>query len=436
MGGENKVNKKLWYLVPCFLLCALVLGSAGQDNQKDFYLRGALYFDWFGAQYEGSDFFHQLSSRLKLEMVNRRGEGWTFLLDTRDRLRLSEKRGNRVILYDARILFDKQGSPLFLSLGQMNLYDTAGIGQLLGGVVGYKIGRDLLLGGYGGLESSIYVNRLENNYQKYGVFARYQGNYGRRFSLSYNQLRYSGSTERQNIYAGTMFSFVKTLTFYGNLEYELASNVRSEDRLSRVFANMRWDPSRTVDMTAFYSSGRGLDYHRYILEKSQDPTLNDTELERFYYSSQYGLRLSIKPIRSLRLYVSRMESEQKDLKIRNHTWRFGGSAGDILKSGVTLYGNYAWNRGEMSESDSYYVALSKDFGRVSWHGSFSNTFNGVRYDHRNETPEVIRLNDYKTFTTQFFIPITGMFAASLEYEYFLQEESNQHLFFVRLILRN
>ena len=436
MGEESKVNKKLWYLVPCFLLCVLVLGSAGQDNQKDFYMRGALYFDWFGAQYEGSDFFHHLSTRLKLEMVNRRGEGWTFLLDTRDRLRLSEKRGNRVILYDARILFDKQGSPLFLSLGQMNLYDTAGIGQLLGGVVGYKINRDLLLGGYGGLESSIYVNRLENDYQKYGVFARYQGNYGRRFSLSYNQLKYSGATERKYIYVGTMFPFVKTLTFYGNLEYELASNVRSEDRLSRVFANVRWDPSRTVDMTAFYSSGRGLDYHRYILERSQDPTLNDTELERFYYSSQYGLRLSIKPIRSLRLYVSRMESEQKDLKIRNHTWRFGGSAGDILKSGVTLYGNYAWNRGEMSESDSYYVALSKDFGRVSWHGSFSNTFNGVRYDHGNETPQVIRLNDYKTFTTQFFIPITRLFAASLEYEYFLQEESKQHLFFVRLILRN
>jgi len=434
--GKDQMNKKSYFLVPCFLLVILVLGLAGQENQKDFYWRGALYFDWFGAKYEGSDFFHQLSTRLRLEMVNRRGEGWTFLVDTRDRLRLSEKRGNQFILYDACILFDKQGSPLFLSLGQMNLYDTAGIGQLLGGVIGYKIGRDLLLGGYGGLESSVYLNRLENDYQKYGVFARYQGNYGRRLSLSYNSLKYSGSTERQYIYAGTMFPFVKMLTFYGNLEYELASNVQSEDRLSRVFANMRWDPSRTVDLTAFYSSGRGLDYHRYILERSQDPTLDDTGLERFYYSSQYGLRLNVKPIRSLRLYVSRMESEQKDMEIRNHTWRFGGSAGDILNSGVTLYGNYTWNRGDMSESDSYYLALSRDFGRISWHGSFSNTFNGVRYDYRNESPEIIRLNDYKTLTTQFFIPITRLLAASLEYEYFLQEKSNQHLFFVRLIIRN
>jgi hypothetical protein len=173
-----------------------------------------------------------------------------------------------------------------------------------------------------------------------------------------------------------------------------------------------------------------------MIERSQDPSLNDSELERFYYSSQYGLRISVKPIQNLRLYVSRMESEQMDLGVRNHTWRFGGSTRDILHSGVTLYGNYTWNRGEMSESDSYYVALSKSFGRVSWHGSFSNTFNGVRYDYRNETPEVIRLNDYKTLTTQFFVPITHWLATSLEYEYFLQDKSNQHLFFVRLILRN
>ncbi len=436
MGKESQVSRKLRVFVPCLLLFALVLGSAGQDLPKDFYWRGALYFDWFGAKYQNSPFFHQFSSRLKLECVNRRGDGWTFLLDTRDRLRLSAKKGNQVILYDARILYDKQSSPLFLSLGQMNLYDTAGIGQLLGGVVGYKIGRDLLLGGYGGLESSIYLTRLENDYQKYGLFARYQGSYGKRFSLSYNHLKYAGSTERQYIYVGTMYTFVKTLTFYGSLEYELASNVRSEDRLSRAFMNVRWDPNRTWDLTAFYSSGRGLDFHRYLLEKSQDPSLNDTELERFYYSSQYGLRLSIKPVRNGRVYISRMESEQKDIEIRNHTWRIGGSAGDMLNSGVTLHGQYAWNRGEMSESDSYSMALSKNFGRVSCHGSFSNTFNGVRFDHRKETPEVIRLNDYKTFTTQFFVPITQWLSTSLEYEYFLQEKSNQHLFFVRLIWRN
>jgi hypothetical protein len=430
------MSRKLRPLVSLSLLFVLAVGSSGQESKRDFYLRGALYFDWFGAKYEQSSLFHQLSTRLRLEMINRRGDGWTLLLDTRDRVRLSDNGGNQFVLYDARILFDKIDSPFFLSLGQMNLYDTAGIGQVLGGLVGYKIGRDLLLGGYGGLESSIYVDRLENNYQKYGVFARYQGSLGKRFSLSYNHIRYEGSTERQHIFAGLMLPLFKAFAFYGNLEYELAPNVQSEDRLSRVFLNARWDPVRMVDATAFYSSGRGLDYHRYLLERSQNPTLNDAELERFYYSSQYGLRLSLKPGRNLRFTVARMESEQKDMDIRNHSWRLAGSAGDIFRTGITLYGNYVWNRGEMSESDSFYTALSKDFGRVSWHISFANTFNGVRYDHRSETPEVIRLNDHKTMATQLFVPISRMFATSVEYEYFLQKDSNQHLVFIRLIVRN
>lgn len=430
------MNKNIWLFVSLSLLFFFVLGASGQEIQNDFYLRGALYFDWFGAKYEKSPFFHQLSTRLRLEMVNRRGEGWTVLLDTRDRLRLSDNRRNQVILYDARVLFDKSGSPFFLSLGQMNLYDTAGIGQVLGGILGYKLGRDFLIGGYGGLESSIYVDRLENDYQKYGLFARFQGSYGRHFSLSFNQIMYSGATERQYIYAGTMFPLVKVLTFYGNLEYELASNVRSEDRLSRVFMNARFDPAGGVDVTAFYSSGRGLDYHRTLLEQSQDPTLSDAELERFYYSSQYGLRLSVKPRRNLRFSISRLESEQKDLDVRNHTWRLWASAGDILNSGITIYGNFAWNRGDMSESDSYYAALSKDLGRVSWHLSFANTFNGIRYDRRNENPEVIRLNDTKTLTSQFFIPLSRIVAVSLEYEYFLQDDSKQNMVFIRLILRN
>jgi len=409
--------------------------SQGQEADKEFYLRGAFYQDWLGAKYEDSDFFHQLSSRLRLEMVNRRGEGWTFLLDTRDRLRMSRKTGNQVILYDARLVFDRPESPLFLSFGQMNLYDTAGIGQVLGGIAGYRLKRDWLLGAYAGLESSIYIDRLETDYQKFGLFGRYRGRNGRRLSLSYNHLRFSGETERQYLYVGSLFPVAEILTLYGNLEYELGSNVRGEDRLSRVFLNARWDPTRMVDVTAFYSSGRGLDYHRTLLEKSQDPTLNDTELERFYYSSQYGLRLDVKPRRSLRAYVSRMESEQKDLAIRNHTWRIGGSAGNVLNTGVTAYGNIAWNRGEMSESDSYTFALSRDFGRFSWHGSFSNTFNGLRYDHRYETPQIIHLTDYKILSMELFVTINRTIAASVEYEFFFQEGSNQNLVFVRLILR-
>jgi hypothetical protein len=408
----------------------------GQTKANDFYFRGAFYIDWYGSQYEGSDFYNQLSFRLKTELINRRGSGWSLLVDARDRLRLSQYSKNQVLLYDARLSFERPDSHWYVALGQMNLYDTAGIGQLLGGVFGAKPLPDLLLGVYAGLESTVYINRVADDYRKYGFFARYLGSRGKRFSLSFNQVRYAGNTERQYIYAGSLFPFNRVLVLYTNLEYELASHIRSEDRLNRLFLNLRWDPAEILDITGHYSSGKGIDYHRYLIERSQDPTLNDKELERFYYSLYYGLRLSIKPNRSLRFSVARQESEQKDRKVRNHTWRFGASFLNIYRTGITAYGSYSLNRGEISEMDSYFVSLTKDFGRLSWNVSFSNTFNGVRYNGRSGAEEVIHLDDYKTIATHVFVPITRMFAVSAEYEYFLQREADQHLLFLRMILRN
>jgi hypothetical protein len=413
----------------------IVISLFADEPEEEFYFRGRFYLDWLGASYQNTDFYHQLSSRVKVELFNKRGRGWNLLIDTRNRTRLSEKTSNHLILYDARIHYERASSPWFFSLGQMNLYDTSGIGQLLGGLVGFKPKPGLLLGGYAGLESSIYISRTDGDYRKFGVFARYLGNRGKRFSISYNLVRYAGETERQYVYLSSLFPAYKNLVFYGNLEYELASHVQTGDRLSRIFLNVRYDPVNLIDVTAHYSSGRGLDYHGFVIEASKNPTLNDRTLEHFYYTRQYGIRLSLKPIHGIRLFVARRESEQKDDNIRNHTWRFGLSALNIAKTGFTVYGNYAVNRGEISESDSYYVSLAKDFGRISWSVSFSNTFNGLRYIPSFDAPQVIHMVDYKTIASDLFIPISQAFALSLQYEYFIQKESNQHLFFIRVLLR-
>ena len=72
-------------------------------------------------------FYHQLSSSLKVELFNRRGEGWNLLIDTRNRTRLSREQSNLLILYDVRLSYKRSDSHWNLSFGQMNLYDTAGI---------------------------------------------------------------------------------------------------------------------------------------------------------------------------------------------------------------------------------------------------------------------------------------------------------------------
>jgi hypothetical protein len=388
------VNSRRSLGIICLSLFLLVPLFADEPEQK-FYYRGGFYLDWYGAAYQDSDFYHQLSSRLKVELFNRRGQGWNLLIDTRNRTRLSEEGKNHFILYDAHLNFERTNSPWYFSMGQMNLYDTAGIGQLLGGLVGYKPKSDFLLGGYAGLESSVYISRIDGDYRKFGVFVRYLGSQGKRFSLSYNLVRFAGETERKYVYFGSLYPLNKHLVFYGNMEYEMASNVQKGDRLSRIFLNVRYDPIRLIDVTGHYSSGRGLDYHRFVIEASKNPTLHDSSLEHYYYSRQYGIRFSLKPAQGVRLFVARQESEQKDDNIRNHTWRFGFSAMNILKTGFTVYGNYAVNRGEISESDSYYVSLAKDFGRISWSASFSNTFNGLRFISGVDVPQIIHMDDYK-----------------------------------------
>lgn len=408
---------------------------SGQSAGAGFYQRGAVTLDWNGSRFSDGTLFNQVSVRFRFDLIDRPGQGWTLNFDVRDRLGFRGAAANQAIVYSARLTFDKSGSPFYLSLGQMNLYDTAGIGQLLGGLAGIRLGRDFLVGAYGGLESSPYVSRLDAGYLKAGAFVRWLGAKGRSVSLSLNQLAYGGRTERRYAYANVFLPVAKVIVLYGNAEYELGPNVSGENRLSRVFASARLGLGRWADLTASASSGKGLDFHRALIEASQNPSLGDPNIERFYYTGYYGVRLSLKPARTVRLSVSRQQSERKDLGVLNHTWRFGASAWDILGRGLSVVGDYAVNRGDLSESDAFYVSLTKDLGRFSLTGSLSNSFNGVRFDPAGGEPQVIHINDHRNVSLGALIRLGGGLTASVEYGGFLQSGLNEHFLFVRFVYR-
>lgn len=409
---------------------------AGQSSGSSFYQKGTIYLDWNGSRYSDGTFFNQVSARFKFDLINRPGQGWTLTVDARDRIGIRGEATNQLILYNARLTYDKPGSLFYLALGQMNLYDTAGIGALLGGMAGFKLSQDIMVGAYGGLESTPYINRLDTKYLKAGAFVRWLGPQGRTIGLTFNHLRYEGSVERQYAYANVFLPVRKVFVFYGNAEYELGNHVDGTNRLSRLFGNIRLDLGRWADLTASYSSGRGLDFHSYLIAASQDPTIYDQNVERFYYTGYYGVRLSLKPTRTVRLSVSRQESRQKDLGVRNHTWRFGASAWNILGQGISIVGDYALNRGDLSESDTYYVSLTKDFGRFSLNGSYSNSFNGMRLDSSGGDPQLIHLDNYRNVSLGTLIRLGRGLSASIEYGGFLQSGLNEHFLFVRLIYRS
>lgn len=440
----KQLIKTLTPLTPIMILIITFIFAPSPAIAGDtpFYLRGTFYQDWMGFKQEDSEMYNRLSSRLKLTLWQRPGDGWTGFVDVRSRTTLGEGGETQVIIYNAHIAFDSTNKKLFFSLGQMNLYDSAGTGQLTGALGGYKLNKNLSLGAYGGLEPDLYNSKWDTGYQKFGVFARYLGPMARQITFSYNRVHFEGDTEREYVYANMLFPIKRVAILYGNLEYELGGLTKSEDRLSRAFGNLRVNLGRLADVTAHYSSGRGLDYHRFLLEQSQDPNLQQNEVERYYYNESYGVRLSIKPVKNLRLFGERRESEQKDKTIRNHSSRFGLSASDILGSGFSLYGSYTVNRGDMSESDSFYISASKNFGKLSWNLSFSNVYNGLRLATQ-AAPEIIHLPDHYTLSTHLFYILNRSLAFSAQYAYSArsgddmtgESATGDHQFYVRVIFR-
>ncbi|UCH98047.1 MAG: hypothetical protein JSV88_14665 [Candidatus Aminicenantes bacterium] len=420
-----------WLLLFCFLSWGVHM--AGETN-KSFFFRGAFYQDWMGIKSEGSDFYNRLSSRLKLTFWNKPGDGWTVYMDIRNRYTPGDKGNNQLIIYDTHISFNRLKSRLFLSLGQMNLYDTAGIGELTGAVIGYKLSKYLSLGGYAGLEPDIYNTKWDTDYNKFGFFIRFMGSGAKQFSLSFNRVGFGNKTERQFIYSSLLLPIQRLFVLYGILEYELHPGIKSEDRLSRLFLNARVNLGKYIDVTANFSSGRGLDYHRYLLDQSRHPTIQNSEIERFYYNKTYGARLSIKPIKSIRVFAEKRESELIDKGIKNHTTRFGISLANVLKTGIFLYGSFNINRGDASESDSYYISAARNFGKLSWSLSFANYYHGVRITGEG-MPEIFHLPDRQTISTNLFLVLSRSFAVSFDYAYSAQEENPDHQFFVRIIFR-
>ena len=179
-----------------------------------------------------------------------------------------------------------------------------------------------------------------------------------------------------------------------------------------------------------------MDYHRFILEQSQDPGLQNSEIERFYYNKTYGLRFSLTPLKNFRLHVARQESELQDAGIQNHTTGFGFAVSDIIHSGLSFYGNYNLNRGDSSEADTYYLALARNFGKLAVSLSYANYFNGVRFA-ANGTPQVIRIElpKQQTFSGDLFLAFNRTLAFSLNYSYLVQADYSDQQFFIRLIIR-
>ena len=397
------------------------------------YVHGRISSDWFGIRNDAG-IVHQFSNRARM-VIGEPGRGWTIRTDLRDRLTVGESSRHSTSIYDARLVYNDTRKPIYLAMGQMNLFDTAGIGELLGAMGGYRPTPNLLVGAYGGLKPNLFGSSLDAGFRKFGFFARYFGPHARSFSLSYNELLYSGTSERRFLYLNGLSPVGDRAVLYGNLEYELGNGVRNSDRLSRLFLNARIDFLRNFDVITNFSTGKGLDFHRFLLERGTDSLGSSGELERFYYNLQYGGRIRYRLPNAWRIHLGERISERKDRSIRNYTTQLGLSTGRLAETGISLYANYNLNRGDTSESNSFYLSVSKTLGRHSWNTSYSTSFNGLRLNDRSGVPEIVHIATRHTLFNELFLVLSRAFAVSMQHEHTFGQGQSEDLFFVRFMLR-
>lgn len=423
------------YMVRIILITVTLISFLFKPTlaKKEIYFKGTIYQDLLGISTAESDGYHRLSTRLKLTLWNKPGDGLTASLDVRDRFKLGDAGANQLIIYDMKLDYDKPGSQFFLSLGQMHVYDTAGIGELAGGLVGMEFKSYFSAGVYYGVKPDIYNAKWDMDYRKMGIFLRYLGPKARQFSIGYHIITFSGETERKFLYGNLLYP-LKKFTLYGCAEYELSSATLSEDRLSHAFFNSRINIHKYVDITCHLSLGRGLDYHQFLLENSQNPNLLNEKIDRFYYSQTYGARITVKPKPNLRFFLSQRESEHKDKEIKNHTTQLGASISNISNTGISLYGFYNMNNGETSDSDSFAVTGSRSFGKLSLSAGYSNFFSRIQTDPQGN-PELVYKTNQHTFSADLFYIVNRSLALFIQYAYTLDSEVNSNLYSIRIIYR-
>ncbi len=405
----------------------------GENPKPPSPIHGRISTDWFGWRSQG-ELHQQFSNRLKLT-VGQPGSGWALLVDLRGRLELGGKARQRISIYDTRLVFDNVHHPLYFSVGQMNLFDTAGIGELLGSVAAYRPVPRLLIGGYYGFRPELYTGGLDPAYRKFGGFIRYSRPRGQTLSVSLNELRYSGETERRFVYFSGLTHAGERAVIFGNLEYELGKAVRRQDRLSRVFVNARLDLTGDLTVTAHFSEGRGLDYHRFLLESVDDPVARGSVLERLYFNRHYGLRLRYRLRRGWSLHMGQGLSERRDRGIRNRFTQFGLSTGNLADTGLTVNANYQLNRGDEAESNAVRLSISKTLGRHAWNTTYSNSFNGLRFRQAGSLPEIVHIPSQHTLANEIFLVLGKAVGISLQHERTFGRGSEEDIFFMRLICR-
>lgn len=321
--------------------------------------RFSLYTGW--SERESSDGttsdLTEVIADLALES-NPNSEGiFEYALDVRVAGYPSTNRDQRVSIWEAYVGLQSRDGRWSARLGNMWVRELGGLGSV-GGIHGeYRLpSRSAIglvrFGLFAGLEPESYDAGYVDGVRKGGVYAAVEGDHGRRHVLGYITLRNSSLTERSVVVLNNYIPIANKLHIYQALEYDTQGPGELGDSgLTYIFVNLRYSPSRVVDLQGTYHRGRSIDTRSITQVQIEGRPVSLESLQGLLFESGRA-RVTVRPIRTVSLWASYGQDQNNRGDSTRDRFQIGATARRVLDTGfdVTVASSHSAEGDETCDS--------------------------------------------------------------------------------------
>ncbi len=298
------------------------------------------------------------------------------------------RRPNRVSLYEGWAGARLASGHARVRGGHLWLNDLGALGSLAGGVFEWRgapgsekqgIGR-FRVGGFAGLEPKVFDTGYYDGVKKYGVYGALDGDYGRRHSVGYVQVKDRSITERSVVSTMNFIPVKRGFFLYQGAEYDLVQPAgQARKGLNYFYTNARGNIGSKLQLQGTYNRGRSVDTRGLADDVLNGRPISQTTAQGLAYES-IGGRVTVTPISRVSLYASRSQDKSNREDKPSNRLTIGGNAMNVGGSGLDVSATITRNERLGTTYRSDYVSLGRQIGRhVYVNGDYTNSLSIIQF---------------------------------------------------------
>ena len=332
--------------------------------------------------------FNEVITQVTFNAPDTEDDGLDYAVNFRHAGSTGSTRPNRVSFYEGWAGARLGGGHVRVRGGHLWLNDLGALGSLAGGAVEVRgapgsekegIGR-FRLGAFAGLDPRLFDLGYYPGVKKFGVYGAIDGDFGRRHSVGYIQVKDQSLTERSVVSTMNFIPVKRAFFLYQGAEYDLVQPAgQARAGLNYFYTNARANAGRKVQLQGMYNRGRSVDTRGLADDVINGRPISQTTALGLAYESVSG-RVTVSPVSRVSVYagVSRDKSNRED-KPANRT-TVGGNAMNIANSGLDVAASLTRTERASGSYRSDYVSVGRQFGRrVYLTGDYTTSLSMVQF---------------------------------------------------------